>query len=216
MTLHMMGLLAAMVVAAQDPGDLLGGWDKKPEKAVKASKTSTPRRPMSRGCSRAVVSAEKLGADHLLLAPPLEELGVYYMSRKRSADAELLFRRTLAIREANQGPDHSRRGQDSRQPGDVPQVGEGRIATTRPGCCSGCALVIFEKQGKETPEVARTLHTLAVWQMSHRDDDAAESGRMRAPAIQEKAFGPDSEEAAKSGSIPLASSTPIRLGGATA
>ena len=48
---------------------------------------------------QAVVAAEKFGADHLLLAPPLEELGVYYMIRKRSADAEPLLRRAGDPRE---------------------------------------------------------------------------------------------------------------------
>ena len=136
MTLHMMGLLAAMAVAAQDPGEILGGWEKKPEKAVKVEDLDAEAADESRLLG-AVAAAEKLGADHLLLAPPLEELGVYYMTRKRSADAEPMLRRALAIREKNQGPDHFDVARTLLNLAMCRMAPGRRKTTTRPGRCFG-------------------------------------------------------------------------------
>ena len=219
MSLPTIALLAAVAMSAQDPGEIPGEWDKPPEKAATINDPDAQAAEETR-LLQAVAAAEQIGAEHLLLASPLEELGVFYMLSRRSADAEPLFRRALAIREAAQGADHVDLTETLVHLAMCLLYAQGK-ATDAAEPMLHRALAIREKAfGPESEPVAYVLASLGNFHHAQADDDAAElvarlEGRLpvgskserharlaeqfyeRALTIREKVLKPDDPDIAR-------------------
>jgi CHAT domain-containing protein/Flp pilus assembly protein TadD len=136
------------------------------------------------------------GPDHPSVSTLLNNLAQLYQLQGRYADAEPLYRRSLAIREKAEGPDHpfvavilsSLAGLYEHQ---------GRYADAEP--LLKRSLAIGEKAlGPDHPDVATALNNLAMlYQTQGRYADAEPLYR-RSLAIREKALGPDHSDVAAS------------------
>ncbi len=195
MSMPTIGLLAAVAMAAQDPGKMPEAWEQKYEAASKEA--------MSGAYAKAevlmlevVAEAEKLGAQDPRLATPLANLGSFYAGRKRYAEAEPLLRRALAIREKALGPDHP----------DVARTlvslvmcrlsNEPKEAEAVAPMLRRAVAIIEKSRGKDSPDLANALQCMFMLHLFHRDFDGAEANLRRLLAIREKASGPASIEVA--------------------
>ncbi|MHB1560489.1 MAG: tetratricopeptide repeat protein [Isosphaeraceae bacterium] len=188
------GLVVAVLLTAQDPGAIPGRKSVGPEKAVEIGEPDT-RAVDEKSLRESVANLEKQGADDLRLAVPLQALGVYLAQRQRSAEAEPLLRRALAILEKHRGPNH-------------PDVALALINLSvvhavkldeeenPAGPMLARAVAILEKTNREDPQIARALTTMAALRTIRRDFDQAEPMLKRALAIREKTSGTDSPEVA--------------------
>jgi tetratricopeptide (TPR) repeat protein len=187
-------LMTAVLLTAQDPAGISGRWGEKPDKAIEIRDPNAEAAEEKR-LVEAVAKLERLGADHVLLARPLQELGLYFALRKRYAESEPLLRRAVAILEKKKGPDHL----------DVAtalinlaicRMAAGGEKDDQAGPMLDRAVAIIERTNKEDPEVARALKPLGGLYLMRREYDKAEPRLMRALAIHEKTSGADSPEAA--------------------
>jgi tetratricopeptide (TPR) repeat protein len=195
-TLPTIGLLAAMVMAAQPTDDMPEAWKQKSDAAEKARESGDDSRAEAL-LVEVVREAEKLGDQDLRLATPLEKLACFYLYRlrKRYAAAEPLLRRALAIREKAQGTDHPDVAGTLYDLAGCLLCAGGKDAEAA-GPMLERALAIYEKRSRDDPGVAQTLQLLAARHMFRREYDAAESKYMRALAIEEKVSGRDSAKVA--------------------
>ncbi len=152
-------------------------------------------------CERLVASAqvcaalvEEYALSFLEAARPLNQAGLYLGERARYAEAELLFRRSLAISEQSYGPDHPEVATR------LNNLAELLRTTNRPTEAEPLirrALAIWEKAyGSDHPKVAVSLNNLAQLLKSTNRLGEAEPLMRRALDIDELAYGPDHPDVA--------------------
>jgi CHAT domain-containing protein/Tfp pilus assembly protein PilF len=126
----------------------------------------------------------------------LSNLATLYHHQGRYAEAELVNKRSLAIKEKALGPDHSEVAQSLNNLATL-YYEQGRYADAGP--LFKRALAIREKVlGPDHPDVAESLNNLAEVYKAAGDDADAEPLLKRALAIEEKALGPDHPRVATS------------------
>jgi CHAT domain-containing protein/Tfp pilus assembly protein PilF len=133
---------------------------------------------------------EKMAAPNdSLVATTLEKLAQIYRAQARYAEAEPLFKRSLAIREKVLGPDHPEVGQSFDNLAALYRI-QARYAEAEP--LVKRALVIREKAlGSNHPDVGRSLNSLAeLYRVQGRYVDALTLYN-RSLVIFEKSLGPD-------------------------
>ena len=130
------------------------------------------------------------------MAQSLNNLAVVFQSQGRTAEAEALYKRTLAIREKALGPDHPDVALSLHNLALV-YGAQGRTAEAEP--LYKRALAIFEKAlGPDHPDVAQSLNNLAELYRAQGRTADAEPLHKRSLAIREKALGPDHRDVAQS------------------
>ena len=130
-----------------------------------------------------------LGPDHPNVAPSLNNLAALYRAQGRYADAEPLYKRSLAIREKELGPDHPDVAQTLNNLAELYRA-QGRYADAGP--LYKRSLAIWEKAlGPDHPDVGLSLNNLAALYNDQGRYADAEPLLKRALAIHEKALGPN-------------------------
>jgi CHAT domain-containing protein/tetratricopeptide (TPR) repeat protein len=130
-----------------------------------------------------------LGPDDPSVGTTLNNLGLLYHAQSRFAEAEALYRRSLAVRETALGPEHLDVGTSLNNLGLLYRE-SGRLTEAEPLLRRG--LAITEKAvGPEHPDVGITLGHLVRLQREQGQLGEAEQLGRRALAIFEKALGPD-------------------------
>lgn len=142
----------------------------------------------------AIREATMLGADNLRLAASLSNLGQLKYRQKDFAQAEALFRRSLAIRERVQGPDHYSVVQNINNLAAL-HFARGELDLAEP--LFQRALAVSEKHlGLEHPDVAVCLNNLARLFFRRADHGAAAPLLMRLLTIKERTLGGEHPEVA--------------------
>jgi CHAT domain-containing protein/tetratricopeptide (TPR) repeat protein len=145
----------------------------------------------------ALREAESFGASDPRLAKTLNDLAASYTRQERFAEAEPLYRRSLAIREKVLGPEHPDVGQSLNNLATLYRA-RGRFAEAEP--LYRRSLEIRERAlGSDHPDVGASSNGLGgLYEMQGRYAEA-EPLFLRALVIREKALGPD--HAAVGGSL---------------
>ncbi len=144
----------------------------------------------------ALKEAEGFGPQDPRLATSLNDLGEVYRLQGKYAEAEPLYKRSLAIKEKALGPDHPRVATSLNNLGLVYHA-RGRYAEAEP--LHKRALAIREKAlGPEHPSVATSLNNLAGLYETQGKHTEAEPLYKRSLAIGEKALGPEHPNVATS------------------
>ena len=142
----------------------------------------------------AIREATLLGADNARLATSLSNLAQLKYRQKDLAQAEALFRRSLAIRERVLGGDHVGLVQNINNLAALHYT-RGELAQAEP--LFRRALDISEKTlGESHPDVAVTLSNLARLCFRKNDFTSAAPLLLRLLSIKERALGPDHPEVA--------------------
>ena len=142
------------------------------------------------------IREKALGPDHPDVAQSLNNLAGLYYAQGRYADAEALYKRSLAITKKALGPDHPDVALSLNNLAELYRV-QGRYADAEP--LYKRSLAIREKAlGPDHPDVAQSLNNLASLYDSQRRYVDAEALYKRSLAIGEKAFGPDHPDVALS------------------
>ncbi|MEP6689695.1 MAG: tetratricopeptide repeat protein [Gemmatimonadaceae bacterium] len=142
----------------------------------------------------AIREATTLGADNLRLAASLSSLGQLKYKQKDFPQAEALFRRSLAIRERVQGPDHYSVVQNINNLAAL-HFARGELDLAEPLFLR--ALAVSEKHlGTDHADVAVCLNNLARLYFRRNDFTAAAPLLMRLLAIREHALGGEHPEVA--------------------
>jgi CHAT domain-containing protein/Tfp pilus assembly protein PilF len=140
-----------------------------------------------------ILVPERQGVDE---ANKLRQQGLQFYQQGRYADAEPLFRRSLAIREKALGPDHPDVAQSLNNLARLYRE-QGRYADAEP--LYKRSLAIYEKAlGPDHPDVATSLNNLATLYRNQGRYADAEPLYKRSLAIYEKALGPDHPDVARS------------------
>jgi len=152
--------------------------------------TPPPASTVSAGCCgwRAASPKPKLGPDHPDTAQSIGGLALAVHDLGRYAEAEVLYRRALAIKEKTEGPDHPDVAVDLSNLG-VLLWDEGRVPEVEP--LFRRALAIREKGlGLEHPDTAMSLNNLAFVLEAQGRHAEAERLFRQALAVDEKMLGP--------------------------
>ena len=142
------------------------------------------------------IREKALGSDHPNVATSLNNLAGLYDHQGQYADAEPLYKRSLAIREKALGPDHP---DVANSLNDLAGLYRelGRYADAEP--LYKRSLAIRQKAlGPDHPHVAESLNSLAVLYDDQGRNADAEPLYKRSLAILEKALGPDHPNVATS------------------
>jgi tetratricopeptide (TPR) repeat protein len=134
-------------------------------------------------------AAKELGADDPAVAGLLDRQGSLLRVIAQYEDAELLFRRALAIDEASYGPDHPNVARDLNNLAELLKA-TNRLAEAEP--LMSRSLAIDEaRYGKDHPELAIRLNNLALLLQATNRLAEAEPLMCRALAIDEASYGND-------------------------
>ena len=137
----------------------------------------------------ALKKAEKFGPNDSRLATSLNNLALLYQAQGNYTEAELLFKRSLAISEKALGPEHPAVATNLNNLAGLYDA-QGKYAQAEP--LFRRALAIFEKAlGPEHPAVATSLNNLGMLYGAQSDYAKAEPLNKRALAIREKVLGPE-------------------------
>ena len=132
---------------------------------------------------------EEFGFDFVEAALLFNKAGVYLYERARFTEAEPLYRRTLAIQEKTQGPQHPDVAASLNNLA-LLYYNQGKYAEAEP--FHQRALAVREKAlGPEHPDVAASLNNLAELYRGQGKYAEAEPLHQRALTIWEKALGPE-------------------------
>jgi tetratricopeptide (TPR) repeat protein len=142
----------------------------------------------------AIREASALGADNVRLASSLANLGQLKYRQKDLAQAEALFRRSLAMRERVLGPEHLSLVQSLNNLAAI-HYGRGELEQAEP--LFRRSLQISETHlGEKHADVAVTLNNLARLCFRRNDYESAAPLLLRLLAIKEEAHGPEHPEVA--------------------
>ena len=137
----------------------------------------------------ALKEAEKFGETDPRFATTINNLALMYEQQGRHAEAEPLYRRSLAIHEKALGPEHPNVGAALNNLAEL-YKSQGRYAEAEP--LYRRALRIVEKAlGPDHPDVGTTLNNLAALYKSQERYAEAEPLYRRDLVISEKALGPN-------------------------
>jgi CHAT domain-containing protein/tetratricopeptide (TPR) repeat protein len=136
-----------------------------------------------------VINEKALGPDHASVARTLNNLGALYQAQGRYAQAEPLYKRSLAIKEKALGPDHPDVALSLNNLAELYRA-QGSYAEAEPAYKR--SLVIWEKSvGPDHPHVAAFLNNLASLYVAQGRYTDAEPRYLRSLAIWEKSLGSD-------------------------
>ncbi|MDD4964983.1 MAG: tetratricopeptide repeat protein [Gallionella sp.] len=146
--------------------------------------------------ARLTMMEQTLGADHPDLAQYLNQLGMRHYEQGNYAEAEPLFKRSLAIRESTLGKNHPDVAQSLNNLALLYHA-QGNYAAAEP--LLQRSLEIWESTlGKNHPDVATNLNNLASLYQDQGNYAAAEPLYQRSLAIRESTLGKDQPAVATS------------------
>ena len=142
------------------------------------------------------INEKALGPDHPDVARSLNNLAALYETQGRYADAEPLYKRSLAIREKALGPDHPDVASIAEQSGGRSTAA--KVAMPMPNRCTSDRWRYVKKRLVPIIPMSRiSLNNLAeLYSIQGRYADA-EPLYKRSLAIQEKVLGPDHPDVAQ-------------------
>ncbi len=144
----------------------------------------------------ALEEAEGLGPQDPRLATTLNYLGLVYDAQGKYAEAEPLYKRSLAILENALGPEHPDVAKSLNNLAELYRA-QGHYAEAEP--LYQRSLAIWEKAlGPKHPDVAKSLNNLALLYEALGRYTEAEPLYQRSLAITEKALGPEHPDVATS------------------